>query len=85
MFKSIHVYDDAAALIHDFRPEIESCYEMAVFDGISHVNDFETMQFLVIDGSDGVIFDSLNGDVYDKMSIDSFIQETINYAIDELD
>ena len=80
-FKTIETYDNAADLIREhFQEDVSD----EILFHLDHVNDFDAVNFLVINGSDVVIVDTINGCVYGHQPLDEFIQMAIEEAMEEI-
>lgn len=83
MIKNIMKFDSANEVIQEYRPELVDTLDSEIFQILEHVNDFESLVFVVVDGAEVLTVDSISGDVYSTEPIDKFIQESIDYANEE--
>ncbi len=80
-FKTINIYRSPADLIRDYGSET---FSDEIMDYLDHVNDFEPLYFLVINGSDVVTVDEIGGDVISTDPLQDFIRQSVEYAKEEL-
>lgn len=81
-FKTIETYSDAADIIREYYTGDVSD---EILDYLEHVNDFDAIGLLVVNGSDVIMFDTINGHVYGRMTLDEFMQLSIDTAKEEIE
>ena len=83
--KKIAIYSDVSELIETECPEYVNSIDSEIMDYLSHVNDFEPLAFMVVNDSLVVTYDNISGDVIGQDSITDFINQSVDYAREELD
>ena len=73
-------YTDVGELIESECPEYVNNVEPEVMDYLHGVNDFEPIAFTVINDSLVVVYDSINGDVFNRLGIVDFIDQSVDEA-----
>ena len=82
--KKIAIYTDIGDLIEEERPEYVDILDGDIMDYLHGVNDFEPLSFMVVNDSLVVTYDNISGDVIGQDSIVDFINQSIDYAREEL-
>ena len=83
-FKMIATYDDIGDLIESECPEYVNNVEPDVMDYLHHINDFEPVKFMVVNGCLVVSYDIISGDVISQEDIADFINQSVDYAREEV-
>lgn len=84
MFKNIQLFKSAADLIAEFRPEVLEALSDDDCSAVNHVDDYEFINYFVIDESKVIAADRLSGDVIQEFNtIDEFIAATMAYIREE--
>ena len=81
---SVENYIDIGKLIEEQCPDYVNNVESEVMDYLNHINDFDCISYLVINGDLVVTYDRLNGQVLDRQGIVDFIELSVDYARTEL-
>lgn len=77
-------YDCPMKIFEDFAPEkLKNMTEDEKLF-LDHIDDFEGVDYAVLNYERVVIFDCLNGDIYAVDSIDEFIKQTVEYIAENL-
>lgn len=82
--KNITIYRDIDELIENECPEYVNSIDSEIMDYLSHVNDFEPLSFMVVNDSLVVTYDNISGDVIGQDSITDFINQSVDYAREEM-
>ena len=83
MIKSLHRFEELTDIIEEYQPELVDTLDTQVWETLYHMNDFESLEFIVIDDSTVLTIDSVNGDVYGSDPLNEFIQQAIEAANEE--
>lgn len=83
--KKIAIYTDVSELIETECPEYVNSIDSEIMDYLSHVNDYEPLSFMVINDNLVVTYDNISGDVIGQDSIVDFINQSVDYAREEID
>ena len=84
MVKNIQIFTAAAAIIDEFRPAVLENLSEDENTAVFHIDDFEAIEYFVINESKVIAADSLTGDVFQEFNtIDEFIAETMAYIREE--
>lgn len=84
MIKNIQLFMAADAIIAEFRPAVYEALSDEDKTAVSHVDDFENIEYFVINESKVIAADSLSGDAIQEFNtIDEFIAETMAYIREE--
>ena len=84
-FKMIATYDDIGDLIESECPEYVNNVEPDVMDYLHHINDFEPLSFMVLNGDLVLVYDNISGYVVGQQDIAEFIDQSVDYAREELE
>ena len=79
--KHVARYAFAHDLIDDLRPQFFDHLTDDQFETLLHLEDYETIEYLVLDHEQVLVLDSLNGDVYDQYQTVAAFTGAIWYAI----
>ncbi len=82
--KKIAIYSDIAELIEEECPEYVNNVEPEVMEFLHGVNDFEPLSFMVVNDNIVVTYDIISGDVIDQTAIAEFIDQSVDYARNEI-
>lgn len=83
--KKIAIYRDIDELIENECPaEYVNSIDNEIMDYLSHVNDFEPLSFMVVNDSLVVTYDNISGDVIGQDSVTDFINQSVDYARNEI-
>lgn len=77
--KTIELYSTAYMLIDNDRPEFLDQLTQGQRETLEHVDDFESIDYLLIDGSAVVIRDMMSGDVLQIETLAEFLRHTLDY------
>lgn len=80
-FKTIETFDNAADLL---REHYTGAVSEDVLFYLEHVDEYETLAFLVVNSETVVIFDTLSGYAYHQQPIAEFMQDAIEEAKEDL-
>ena len=83
-FKMIAIYDDIGELVESECPDYVSNTEPEVMDYLHHINDFEPLSFMVLNGDLVLVYDNISGYVVGQQDIAEFIDQSVDYAREEL-
>ena len=84
MIKNIQRFDNATAIISEFMPEVMDALTIEEENAIRHVDDFESLEYFVIDEKRVIVTDSLTGDVIQQFSsLVKFLSATLAYIREE--
>lgn len=84
MIKNIQRFDNAAAIISEFMPEVIDALTIEEENAIRHVDDFESLEYFVIDEKRVIVTDSLTGDAIQQFSsLVKFLSATLAYIREE--
>lgn len=84
MIKNIQLFMAADAIIVEFRPAFYEALSDDEKTAVSHVDDFENIEYFVINESKVIAADSLSGDVIQEFNtIDEFTAATMAYIREE--
>ena len=77
------IFDDLYSLIERCRPGILKCISEDAARFLKHCTDFEAIRFVLLPTCVKT-FDSINGDLIDSAPVDSFVVQSIMYALEEV-
>ena len=84
MFKNIRRFKCAADVIGEFLPGVIEDLTDEERTAVRHVDDFESLEYFVIDEKKVIVTDSLTGDVIQEFkSIVKFLIKTLTYIEEE--
>lgn len=84
MFKNIRRFKCAADVIGEFLPEVIDALTDEERTAVRHVDDFESIEYFVIDEKKVIVTDSLTGDVIQEFkNLVKFLSETLEYISEE--
>lgn len=82
-FCKISTYDDIGDLIEQECPEYVDSVDSEIMDFLHGVNDFEPLTFMVVNDNLVITYDNISGDVISQEDISEFIEQSVNYAMEE--
>ena len=80
---SVSIYNDIGDLIESECPEYVNNVEPEVMDYLHHINDFESLSFMVVNDNLVVVYDVISGDAVSNVEITEFIEQSVNEAREE--
>lgn len=82
--KNILKFHNVADLIENCKPEIIKALNKDFIYILASLNDFESLDFMLINDCQVLTVDGITGEVYDEMPVDDFIRRAFDCAIDQL-
>ena len=83
-FKTIAIYNDIGDLVEQECPDYVSNTEPDVMHFLHCMNDFEPLSFMVLNGDLVLVYDNISGYVVGQQDIAEFINQSVDYAREEL-
>ena len=84
MIKNIQLFRSAADIFAEFRPAVLENLSEDENTAVFHIDDFEAIEYFVINESKVIAADSISGDVIQEFNtIDEFTAATLAYIREE--